>query len=275
MITFPNAKINLGLNIVEKRPDGYHNLETIFYPVHLEDALEITELSGNENKDFELHASGITIAGNAEDNLIVKAYRLLKQQYHLPPLDIYLYKKIPSGAGLGGGSSDAAFMLKLLNSTFHLDISDEKLEEQAALLGADCAFFIKNKPVFAYGIGNLFEQIELQISNMYLVIVKPDIFVSTKDAFSLIKPLRPQLSLKEIIKKPVSQWEGLMVNDFEKSVFSNYPEIGVIKEELYKAGAVYAAMSGSGSSVFGLFDTPVALNAENFGKNSFIWSGKL
>lgn len=275
MITFPNAKINLGLNIVEKRPDGYHNLETIFYPVHIEDALEVNEFSGKNDRDLELHTSGITIAGNAEDNLIVKAYRLLKQKYPLPPIDIYIHKHIPSGAGLGGGSSDAAFMLKLLNEKYNLRIGDDELESYAASLGADCAFFIKNKPVFASGIGNIFEPIDMQLNNMYIMIVKPDIFVSTKEAFSLIKPAHPKLSLKEIIRKPVTEWKAWMVNDFEESVFANHPEIARIKEELYENGAVYAAMSGSGSSVYGLFDIPIEVNAEDFGTKSFIWTGKL
>ena len=252
MITYPNAKINLGLNIVEKRPDGYHNLETVFYPINLQDALEVTTLE--EQGDYTLVTSGTPIEGEPENNLVVKAYKLLKEDFpELPGIDIHMYKHIPTGAGLGGGSSDAAFMIKLLNEKFKLKISVEKMEEYAAKLGADCAFFIKNKPVFASGIGNIFESIELSLKGYYLVLVKPDIFVSTKDAFALIKPQKPSKSLKEIIRMPVETWRAMMKNDFEESVFQKYPEIAAIKDKLYDMGAIYASMSGSGSSVFGIF----------------------
>ena len=252
MITYPNAKINLGLNIVEKRPDGYHNLETVFYPINLQDALEVTTLE--EQGDYTLVTSGTPIEGEPENNLVVKAYKLLKEDFpELPGIDIHMYKHIPTGAGLGGGSSDAAFMIKLLNEKFKLKINVEKMEEYAAKLGADCAFFIKNKPVFASGIGNIFESIELSLKGYYLVLVKPDIFVSTKDAFALIKPQKPSKSLKEIIRMPVETWRAMMKNDFEESVFQKYPEIAAIKDKLYDMGAIYASMSGSGSSVFGIF----------------------
>lgn len=253
MITFPNAKINLGLNITEKRSDGYHNLETVFYPVPLEDVLEVHEWKTASNKKFVLHQSGLNIEGDQEHNLVVKAYRLLDDIYSLPPVEIFLYKHIPSGAGLGGGSSDAAFMLKLLNHKFELNISDSKLEEYAVSLGADCAFFIKNSPTFAEGIGNIFSPVSLSLKGYGLLLIKPDLFVSTRDAFSLVKPCKPQQSLKEIIAKSVADWKELMVNDFEESVFSKYPAVRQIKEELYAQGAIYASMSGSGSSVFGLF----------------------
>ena len=197
MITYPNAKINLGLNIVEKRPDGYHNLETVFYPINLQDALEVNLLEGEE--EFSLKVSGVPIEGEPENNLVVKAYRLLKKDYpEMPAIDIHMYKHIPTGAGLGGGSADAAFMIKLLNDKFKLNLSIEKMEEYAAILGADCAFFIQNKPVFATGIGNIFEPIQLSLKGYYLVLVKPDIFVSTKDAFAHIIPTQPTQSLKEI-----------------------------------------------------------------------------
>ena len=252
MITYPNAKLNLGLNIVEKRPDGYHNLETVFYPINLQDALEVTTLE--EQGDYTLVTSGTPIEGEPENNLVVKAYKLLKEDFpELPGIDIHMYKHIPTGAGLGGGSSDAAFMIKLLNEKFKLKISVEKMEEYAAKLGADCAFFIQNKPVFASGIGNIFESIELSLKGYYLVLVKPDIFVSTKDAFALIKPQKPSKSLKEIIRMPVETWRAMMKNDFEESVFQKYPEIAAIKDKLYDMGAIYASMSGSGSSVFGIF----------------------
>ena len=252
MITYPNAKINLGLNIVEKRPDGYHNLETVFYPINLQDALEVNDLEG-EGK-YTLKISGTPIEGELDNNLVVKAYQLLKKDFpDMGPVNIHMYKHIPTGAGLGGGSADAAFMLKLLNEKFKLNLSTEKLEEYAAILGADCAFFIQNKPVFASGIGNIFEEINLSLKGYYLVLVKPDIFVSTKDAFANIIPMKPNHSLKEIIRMPVETWRATMKNDFEDSVFKKFPEIAAIKDRLYDMGAIYASMSGSGSSVFGIF----------------------
>ena len=252
MITYPNAKINLGLNIVEKRPDGYHNLETVFYPINLQDALEVNDLEGEG--EYTLKISGTPIEGELDNNLVVKAYRLLKKDFpNMGSINIHMYKHIPTGAGLGGGSADAAFILKLLNEKFKLNLSTEKLEEYAAILGADCAFFIQNKPVFASGIGNIFEEINLSLKGYYLVLVKPDIFVSTKDAFANIIPMKPNHSLKEIIRMPVETWRATMKNDFEDSVFKKFPEIAAIKDKLYDMGAIYASMSGSGSSVFGIF----------------------
>lgn len=257
MITFPNAKINLGLNIIEKRPDGYHNLETIFYPINLQDALEVTRRENGEY-EYTLHISGASLDGEPEDNLVVKAYKLLKKDHpRMLPIDVHMYKHIPAGAGLGGGSSDAAHMIKLLNDKFSLGLSTEQMEEYAAQLGADCAFFIRNRPVFATGIGNIFEPIELSLKGYYIILVKPDIFVSTRDAFAEIKPVRPAVSLKEIVKQPIETWKGNMKNDFEDSVFKKFPEIAAIKDELYDLGAVYAAMSGSGSSVYGIFKEPI------------------
>ena len=257
MITFPNAKINLGLNIVEKRPDGYHNLETIFYPINLQDALEVTRRENND-KEYTLHISGSPLEGEPEDNLVVQAYKLLKKDYPgLLPVDIHMYKHIPAGAGLGGGSSDTACMIKLLNDKFSLGLSTERMEEYAVKLGADCAFFIRNKPVFATGIGNLFEPVELSLKGYHIILIKPDIFVSTRDAFAEIKPVRPAVSLKEIVKQPMETWKHSMKNDFEDSVFKKFPEIAAIKDELYDLGAVYAAMSGSGSSVYGIFKAPI------------------
>jgi 4-diphosphocytidyl-2-C-methyl-D-erythritol kinase len=257
MITFPNAKINLGLNIIEKRPDGYHNLETIFYPINLQDALEVTRQEGN-NKEYTLRISGMTLDGDPEDNLVVRAYKLLKNDHpQIQPIDIHMYKHIPAGAGLGGGSSDAAHMIKLLNEKFALGLGAEQMEKYATQLGADCAFFIKNQPVFASGIGEIFEPIELSLKGYHIVLVKPDIFVSTRDAFSQIKPERPAVSLKEIVKQPIESWKGSMKNDFESSVFQKFPEIAAIKDELYDLGAVYAAMSGSGSAVYGIFREPI------------------
>ena len=264
MITFPNAKINLGLNITEKRPDGYHNLETIFYPINLQDALEVTRLE-NSDKEYDLHVNGTTLDGAPEDNLVIKAYFMLKNDFpQMAVINVHMYKHIPVGAGLGGGSADAAFMIKLLNEKFSLGLSEEQMEAYAARLGADCAFFIRNKAVFASGIGNIFEPIELSLKGWHIVLVKPDIFVSTKEAYALVKPKAPALSLKDIIQQPVKTWRDTMANDFEASVFAKHPAIAAIKDKLYDMGAVYASMSGSGSSVFGLFKEPVENVEEKF-----------
>lgn len=274
MITFPNAKINLGLNIVEKRPDGYHNLETIFYPIPLQDALEITPWEGGERK-YKLAQSGIQIAGDDEHNLVVKAYKLLDNLHNLPPIEINLLKHIPSGAGLGGGSADAAFMLCMLNQHFQLNIPNEQLEVYAAQLGADCAFFVENRPTFAEGIGNIFSPIELSLKGYKLLLVKPDIFVSTRDAFAQIKPKRPTISLKEVVKMPVEAWKTYMVNDFEESVFPQFPAIADIKAKLYDMGAIYASMSGSGSSVFALFKGDATLPKVDFGEGAFVFEAMI
>lgn len=274
MITFPNIKINLGLSITEKRPDGYHNLETAFYPVSLEDALEI-RTSPEAEKKITLHQYGMEIAGNPEDNLVAKAYSLLDKEFHLPPVEIHLYKHIPSGAGLGGGSSDAAFMLKLLNEQFHLNLSEEQMEIYAATLGADCAFFIKNKPVYAEGIGNIFSPIELSLKGYQIMIVKPDVFVSTREAFANIHPHHPEYPVKEVIRRPIAEWKDILINDFEASVFPQHPVIGEIKQELYNQGAIYASMSGSGSSVFGLFAPDATLPEITWEPDTFCFKGKL
>lgn len=253
MITFPNAKINLGLNIVEKRADGYHNLETIFYPINLQDALEVKRLH-DSTLPYDLRVMGNAIEGPKESNLVVKAYELLAKDFNLPAVDIHLFKHIPTQAGLGGGSADCAFMIKVLNEKFKLGLDLDQMEAYAAKLGADCAFFIRNEPVFATGIGNIFEPIRVSLSGHYLVLVKPDIAVPTRDAFALIKPRRPEVSLKESIKQPLATWKDTIKNDFEDSVFTKYPEIAAIKDKLYDMGAIYASMSGSGSAVYGIFD---------------------
>lgn len=268
MICFPNAKINLGLDIVSKRADGYHNLETVFYPIGLKDALEI--IPSAQAEKYRLFQTGIEIQGNAEDNLVVKALKLISEEKEIPNIDIHLLKKIPSGAGLGGGSSDAAFMLRLLNDTFSLGYSDMELEKKAAKLGADCAFFIRNKPAFATGIGDKLEPVELDLSRYSFALVKPDIFVPTKDAFAMVSPQKPQISLEEIIQLPLAEWKGRMKNDFEPSVFKKFPEIAKIKQKLYNLGAVYASMSGSGSSVYAFFEEKININ-EQF-PNCFIWT---
>lgn len=249
MITFPNAKINIGLNITEKRPDGYHNLETIFYPIELCDALEFVQ-----GKETKFSCSGLEIEGESDNNLIMKAYRLLKEEFDLPTINIHLHKAIPMGAGLGGGSADAAFMLKMLNDEFKLGLSSAELQQKAAKLGADCAFFIENKPTLAKGIGNIFEPTAVNLSGYYIVLVKPNVHVSTAEAYGGCKPQRWTTPLEEAIKRPIAEWKDCIFNDFEKTVFIAHPELADIKEMLYKRGAIYAAMSGSGSTIYGIFD---------------------
>ena len=248
MIVFPNAKINIGLNVVSKRKDGYHDLETIFYPVQLADALEIAD---SDKTEFTF--SGLQIDGSPENNLVFKAYSLLKNDFRLPELKIHLHKVIPFGAGLGGGSSDAAFALKMLNEYCSLGLKTDQLEKYASQLGADCPFFIQNKPAFASGTGNRLEQINLDLSGYGILIVKPKISVSTPAAYRNIKPAQPPFGLKGLSKIPVKDWKNIVVNDFEKTVFTQYPEIQTLKERLYDSGALYASMSGSGSAVFGVF----------------------
>jgi len=249
MINFPNGKINIGLNITERRPDGYHNLETVFYPIRINDVLEIIE---SDQLSFE--SSGIDIPGDAKDNLCLKAYQLLKNDHDLPPVKIHLHKHIPIGAGLGGGSADAAFLIKLLNQKFKLNISVEDMQEYARQLGADCAFFIKGEPTYAFEKGDRFEDIALDLSAYHIALVMPPVHVSTAEAYRGVKPAKPVTSLKELIRQPIAEWQQYIKNDFEASVFETYPRIGVVKEKLYEAGALYASMSGSGASVFGIFD---------------------
>lgn len=250
MIIFPNAKINLGLNIVSKREDGYHNLETIFYPIMIKEALEIIVSEKGEDSFSE---SGIKTGTNLQSNLVMKALYLMREHYDIPPLEVHLMKKIPFGAGIGGGSADAAFMLKLINKKFELGATQKQLADIALKVGADCPFFIYNRPLFASGVGERFEDVDLSLEGYNLVLVKPDIHVATKDAFAMIQPAMPEISLKEIVKKPVGEWKNLMVNDFEKSVFTKYPMVEQIKLKLYALGAEYASMSGSGSSVYAIF----------------------
>ena len=248
MITFPNAKINIGLNITEKRPDGYHNLETIFYPIELCDSLEFVCA---EKSEFT--CTGLNIEGNSDNNLIIKAYNLLKEDFDIPKINIHLHKTIPMGAGLGGGSADAAFMLKMLNDEFKLGLSSKDLQIKAAKLGADCAFFIENKPVLAKGIGNIFEPTSVDLNGYHIVLIKPDVHVSTAEAYGGCKPQRWETPLEEVIKLPIDEWKHHIYNDFEKTVFVAHPELEMIKNVLYEKGAIYAAMSGSGSTIYGIF----------------------
>ena len=256
MITFPIAKINLGLNVVEKRPDGYHNLQTVFYPVPIMDALEIVPMSEGfpSDVDCDLKVTNIHIEGDEQRNLVVRAYQLLKKDFpSLPRIHTHLWKGIPTQAGMGGGSSDCAYMIRLLNETFDLQLTNEQMQQYAAQLGADCAFFIESVPCYAEGIGEQLEPISLDLSGWYIGVVRPDIPVPTKEAFSRIHPHYPSLNCREVVMQPVETWRDNLINDFEESVFALHPEIGAVKEQLYKMGATYAAMSGSGSALFGLF----------------------
>lgn len=268
MISFPNAKINIGLHVTEKRPDGFHNLETVFYPVGWCDVLEFVEA-----QEICFTASGIPISGNPEDNLVMKAYRLLLNDFELPPLKIHLHKQIPFGAGLGGGSSDGAFMLKMLNKTYNLELSDEKLLAYAARLGSDCPFFILNKPVFATGRGEVMSIINLNLNGRYILLVKPPVEVSTVKAFQFVTPQKSSVSIPELLSFPVQDWKNKVVNQFESSVFQQYPEIADIRNKLYEMGADYASMSGSGSSVFGIFEQPPG-NPEELFPAPFLTFGK-
>jgi 4-diphosphocytidyl-2-C-methyl-D-erythritol kinase len=256
MILFPNAKINIGLNITERRTDGYHNLETIFYPVKINDALEVIE-----SDQLAFTSSGLDIPGGIDDNLCVKGYHLLKKDFDLPPVAIHLHKHIPIGAGLGGGSADAAFFVKLMNEKFELKLSIEQQLNYARILGADCAFFIENKPVFAFDRGDEFEPIKLDLSAYHIVLVMPPVQVSTSEAFRGIKPAPVKESLYDLIYEPVADWKKYIKNDFEASIFKNHIEIRWVKAALYEAGALYASMSGSGASVFGIFETQPDLSA--------------
>jgi 4-diphosphocytidyl-2-C-methyl-D-erythritol kinase len=249
MIVFPSAKINIGINITARRPDGYHNIETIFYPLPIYDALEA--LPGDK---LTFHSSGLEIPGRIEDNLCIKGYHLMSKDHNIPPVNIHLLKHIPIGAGLGGGSANAAFFIKLINSLFNLKLSTEQMLDYARQLGADCAFFIKNKPVFAFEKGDRFEDVQLDLSAYHIALVMPPAHVSTAEAYRGVKPAPAKQSLKELINLPVAEWRHHIKNDFEESVFKNHPLIRGVKAALYEAGAIYASMSGSGASVFGIFN---------------------
>ena len=255
MLFFPNAKINIGLNIKSKRADGYHNLESIFYPIAWCDIMEIIP-----SKKLSFESTGLYIA--SQDNLCLKAYRLIKSHYRIAPVSIHLHKNIPIGSGLGGGSSDAAFTIMALNTIFELGLEKDELKKMAAQLGADCPFFIDNTPSLASGIGELLNSIDLDLSNYHLLVVKPDVFVSTAEAFSAIVPQTTILSLQEEIKMSIEKWT--LKNDFEDSIFPQYPELLELKKSLIQAGALYASMSGSGSSIYGIFSEKPQLEFDNY-----------
>lgn len=270
MIAFPNAKINIGLNITEKRTDGFHNIETIFYPIGISDILEINK----SDKDFIYNNSGLSVEnGKLESNLCYKAYQLLNKDFQLPNINLHLHKIIPFGSGLGGGSSDASFTLKALNELFHLKLDNFQLKRYAEQIGSDCAIFIDNKPAYATERGNKLEFIDLNLKGYYIVLVHPAIHVNTGLAYSKSKPKKTEIKLNELIKKPIQEWKDFIFNDFESIIFPDHPEIKHIKNRLYNSGAVYAAMSGSGSSVYGIFEKDI--DEQNLFKEYFSWKEKL
>lgn len=257
MVVYPNAKINLGLNVVSKREDGFHDLETVFYPIPLRDILEIKE--NNLNK-VQFSSSGINIPNSLEGNLVVQAYDLLKKDFDLPFVNIHLHKIIPIGAGLGGGSSDSSFALKALNDKFDLKLTEDQLENYASKLGSDCPFFIKNNPVFASGKGDEFQEVSFSLKGKFLHLIYPAIHVSTATAYGGIVPKASNVDMKEIIVGSTEEWKGQLNNDFEKSVFRKHPTLSDWKNKMYKNGAFYACMSGSGSSIVGLFNEKPTLS---------------
>lgn len=273
MILYPNAKINLGLHVVEKRPDGFHNIETVFYPVGWQDILEVlpdeTKTSG-----VTLSISGIEIPGDPQENLCVKAYELISKEYPMPAVKAHLHKQIPTGAGLGGGSSDAAFFIRALNEIFELNLAWGEMHHYAKQLGADCSFFIANKPMLAEGKGDQLESVLLSLTGFHILIVHPGIHVSTPEAYRGVTPRKPEIPLEELIQSaPIEDWKTILKNDFEISVFAKYPQLAELKNKMYAKGAVYAAMSGSGSAVFGIFRNEIDFADEFPGAKT--WSGKL
>lgn len=294
MICFPNAKINIGLNITEKRSDGFHTIESVMYPLKgiMQDALEIiarpsltpTLSSGEGEKAIQLFSSGIKIPGKSEGNLCVKAYHLIKKDYpQVPSIEIYLHKAIPIGAGLGGGSADAAFFIRLLNDAFELGISWGEMHHYAKQLGSDCSFFVSNRPAFAEGKGDQLESINLNLSGYFIAVVYPDIHINTAEAYSMVKltprpkggnAQSPFRDLGQMVTElPITKWNEFIHNDFEDSAFQKYPELEKIKEKLYSKGAVYASMSGSGSAVYGIFKKYTKMKKE-FAKYQ-VWEGSL
>ena len=263
MIVYPNAKINLGLHVLRRRSDGFHDLATVFYPIPLQDALEVRPA-----ERFRFRQAGFMLDCPAGDNLVIRVLRDLEEEFQIPELDIFLYKHIPAGAGLGGGSADAAFMAKLLNEECQLGLSDDDLRQRLAKLGADCAFFVDNKPALATGIGDHLLPLEFSLKGWTLVLVKPDIEISTRDAYAGVTPKEHEgedgAALLAVLNRPINEWQGLLTNDFETSIFPRFPEIAAIRDHLLDLGAVYAAMSGSGSTVFGLFRQPIEAPEEKF-----------
>ena len=269
MVSFPPCKINLGLNVINKRPDGYHEIATCFYPVPWNDILEIVSA-----KDFTFSASGDPIPGAAADNLCVRAYELLKRDFQISPVSMHLMKVIPTSAGLGGGSSDGAFVLRLLNELFNLALTTERLEKYASQLGSDCAFFIQARPAIGTGRGEILAAANVSLKDKFAVIIKPEVNISTAEAYSEIVPHAPAYDVRSVVENhPLNEWRKMLKNDFESSIFRRFPVIEAIHTKLYAFGAQYASMSGSGSAVYGLFDSEV--NLRNEFADMRYWSGYL
>lgn len=268
MICFPPCKINLGLNIVRKRNDGYHDIETCFMPVPWCDVLEILPAA-----ETRIHQTGIPISGEPTSNIVYKAFDLLRVDYQLPSVEIHLHKVIPHGAGLGGGSSDAAFALKLLSTLFNLQLSNQQLHHYALKLGSDCPFFLDPKPMLGFGRGDVLEPVSLELSGKFITLIKPAVHVSTADAYSGVIPIQPSVAIKDVLVMPLAAWRSHLKNDFEESVCKRYPIINDVKQALYEAGALYASMSGSGSTVYGIFDRP--FNGEDQYPEFNTWSGQI
>jgi len=267
LISFPNAKINLGLSITEKRSDGYHNLESCFYPIEWSDILEIVP-----DDELNFSSSGITIPGNDESNLCLQAYHLLKKDFDIPQVNIHLHKIIPIGAGLGGGSSDGAFALKMLNEIFNLSLSIQQLESYASQLGSDCPFFIKNQAKYVTGTGDEFQTIQIDLSGKHITVIKPNIHISTAEAYAGITPDMPTKNVKDIIEnQSMTDWRSILINDFEKSIFPNHTQIAEVKRKFYAKGALYASMTGSGAAVFGIFDSETEFESTD----DTIWTSQL
>ncbi len=273
MVNFPNAKINIGLNIVGKRSDGFHDIVSCFYPIGWADALEILPQPNLHDQVVSFTSSGLTIPGDEGSNLCLKAYHLLAKDFTLPPVSIHLLKAVPIGAGLGGGSADAAFTIKALNQLFSLNISTEMQQQYARSLGSDCAFFIENKPSYCFGKGDQFEEIPMRLTGKWILLVNPSLHISTAEAYSGITPRVPDQDLRELLQNPIGQWRDFVRNDFEENLFKNHSVLPRIKEKIYDLGAQYASMSGSGSTVYGIFDQEPD-PANNFQKST-VWKGEL
>jgi len=271
MLLFPNAKINIGLNILDKRPDGFHNLESLLYPIGLSDILDVVTIENSKGHNFT--QTGINLNIDKENNLCNKALGLLSDDFDLPGIDMHLHKIIPFGAGLGGGSSDSVFVLKAINELCSLGISNESLMNYSAKLGSDCPFFVNNSPTFVTGRGDILEKSKIKLSGYFLALIVPRQSVNTAYAYSLVKPEPWKISLRDILDGSINEWKKLLRNDFEEEICRAYPEIGIIKKKLYGIGAIYASMSGSGSAVYGIFEN-MPETGNNFGK-SLVFSQQL
>ena len=257
MISFPNCKINLGLNVISKRDDGYHEISSVMYPVEILDILEVIK-----SDKLKFTSSGLDIPGDVDSNLCIKAYKILQREHNIDPVHIHLYKNIPMGAGLGGGSSDGAYTLKLINDLFELDITNDQLKVYAAELGSDCAFFIDKMPQLASGRGEMLEPFNVTLNGKTIVLINDGTHISTQEAYGNVTPKRPNKHIQEVLSSPISEWKNKLINDFELGVFKNHPQLAVYVEKLYQSGAQYAAMTGSGSTIYGLFDESPNLHSD-------------